>query len=221
MAAGRFRRLPVVALASALAAGCAERDADLGMYGWNASMVQPGGGASADPTAAAMVVPSDRSFGGPPGAEILFGHPGLRVEIACEALQSGLPRLDDGAPWRPLATRWPDERAADEMTAADARDCPRLADFYDFARAAPRLASLGLPGAAGPVLAGRAADEGPEIVVDLSSVPVEEMRRAVGLWRDRITREPRFWDAHQGEAFVRAELQDLTARYGLGVVASR
>jgi hypothetical protein len=183
-------------LAVALCAGCAG-EPDLGMYGWNASTVdylRAGPSAPVERLPAALVLPADRGLGPPPHAIVLFGREDGPLRATCDALQSGLPRLRPAdEAWTPLATAWPDLRAADELVTADAKDCDRLADYYDLDRSRSALAALGLAQARGPVLVARPGEEGEAVVLDLSALDDGDLRRALSVWRERITSEPRYW----------------------------
>lgn len=232
--AARIQAIPLLA-AAFLLPGCAERDLDLGIYGWNATEVRPYRADAAEipmrlPIAAA--VPADRPLGPPPRGLILFGEKGPHLAAACRELGAGLPREAPGGrgvpgegdwregDWAPVTTLWPDARAADELTPLDAQDCAGLARHYDLGRAHDALAALGLPRRAGPVLAADPGATGEVTVLDLTGLPEEDMRRGIAAWRDRITREPGFWGGTAAE-LAREELADLVARHGPGLVSSR
>lgn len=227
--------LALLLAAASLLAGCAERDLDLGIYGWNATGVRPyRAGATEAPRRLpiAAAVPADRPLAPPPRGLILFAEEGPHLAAACRELGAGLPREAPAGPripgpeipgpgdWAPVTTLWPDARATDELTPLDAQDCAGLARHYDLDRARAALAALGLPRRAGPVLV---ADPGaPEevMVLDLTGLPEEDMRRGIAAWRDRITREPGFWSGPAAD-FAREELAGLVARHGPGLVSSR
>jgi hypothetical protein len=237
-------RVPAALLlaAASLLPGCAERDSDLGIYGWNATEVRPyraDAAESPERLPIAAVTPADRPFAPPPRGLILFGEEGPHLAAACRELGEGLPReapagqgtsaqgtsareifgQGEGG-WAPVATLWPDARAADELTPLDAQDCAGLARYYDLDRARAALAALGLPRRAGPVLAADPGAPGEVMVLDLTGLPEEDVRRGVAAWRDRITREPGFWGGPAVE-LAREELSDLVDRHGPGLVSSR
>ena len=106
----------------------------------------------------------------------------------------------------------------------DPRDCPRLLEGYDYARAKPMATALGKMASPGPILVAwkapypRGTELGDELVLDLSTVGDDELGRALEIWMDRITKDPRVWDTSFDRVRIAEAFRDFIQEYGGDIV---
>lgn len=97
--------------------------------------------------------------------------------------------------------------------------CGQLIETYDYPRAAVVAAEIERPGAAGPLLVayGRgspAERKGQALIFDLSDFPSEDIDRAFGIWKDRVSREPALWNDGFRLVVLREALRNFLNTYG-------
>ena len=98
-------------------------------------------------------------------------------------------------------------------------NCRVLIQAYDYPRAAAIAAAIGKSGVAGPLLVaygrGRPAEPKPEVLIlDLTEFPSEDIDRAFGIWKDRVSRDPGVWTDGFSLVLVREALRNLLNQYG-------
>jgi hypothetical protein len=103
-------------------------------------------------------------------------------------------------------------------------DCELLIDTYDYAQATKIASSIGKLGAEGPILVAygqpfeRASPSSNALVLDLSNFADEDLDRAFGIWKDRITRNPAVWKDGFNLELVREAFRNLIQKYGEQIV---
>jgi hypothetical protein len=121
-----------------------------------------------------------------------------------------------------MATFWPLRVA--ESTTVDSWPCPKLLDNYDYRRAAEIATVIHKQAASGPLLAAwkkpfEESGSSEALVLDLSDFADEDLDRAFGIWRDRITRDPAFWRDGFNIVLCREALRSLLQKYGNTILA--
>ncbi len=121
-----------------------------------------------------------------------------------------------------MPTYWPLERGA--FGAADLRNCVRLIEVYDYATAKPMAAALGKLASSGPLLVAWKApypqgrDLGDELVLDLSAFADEDLDRALGIWMERIARDPSVWNKGFNWLRITEAFRNFIQKYGGEIV---
>jgi hypothetical protein len=121
-----------------------------------------------------------------------------------------------------MPTYWLLERGT--FTTRDLGDCARLIEVYDYAGAKPMAAALGKLASAGPILVAwkapypKGRDLGDELVLDLSSFADEDLDRALGIWMERIARDPNVWNTGFNWARVTEAFRNFIQKYGGEIV---
>lgn len=122
-----------------------------------------------------------------------------------------------------MVTYWPIDSIYKPR--AQSLHCDSLLAHYDYARAATILAGVQKQGADGPFLvafttsyrSGMPVSEA--LVLDMTNFAGEDIDRAYGIWKDRITRDPQEWnDGFSLVKFVN-EFRSLINKYGEQILA--
>jgi hypothetical protein len=163
------------------------------------------------------------------GYLIFTGRPGAlsqkRYLAICDAFLRNL---------EPLASYTDTDRALlmptywllkrDAFHASDLTDCSRLIEVYDYASAKPMAAALGKLASSGPILVAWKApypqgrDLGDELVLDLSAFADEDLDRALGIWMERIARDPSVWNKGFSGVRITEAFRNFIQKYGGEIV---
>src|SRR4029077_5860265 len=95
-----------------------------------------------------------------------------------------------------MATFWP--LKIERSTEVNSWQCQKLIENYDYRKSAEIATVIHKQAASGPILAAwkkpfEENGSSEALVLDLSDFADEDLDRAFGIWRDRITRDPAFW----------------------------
>jgi hypothetical protein len=108
----------------------------------------------------------------------------------------------------------------------DSTDCPQLVSNYDYATASSIATKAGKLSVGGPVLVAwrtpfvanqPATSDG--LILDMSDFSDEDLDRAFGIWKDRITRDPALWNDGFNVVKAREAFRNLISKYGDGILA--
>ena len=148
-----------------------------------------------------------------------------RYGVVCAAFLRNLgpvERYSRADPSRLMPTYWLVDRNTPPWR--DPRECPRLLERYDYARAKLMATRLGKRTSPGPILVAWKApyphgtELGEELVLDLSTVGDDDLGRAFGIWMDRIGRDPRVWDNNFNRGRITDAFRDFIQEYGGDIV---
>jgi len=99
-------------------------------------------------------------------------------------------------------------------------DCTEWIGAYDYARASTMASSIKKLASEGPILVAwsrpfeKTTDEDSALVLDLSDFMVEDFDRAIGIWMDRITRDPKVWNEGFNLLLAREAFRTFLEKYG-------
>jgi len=125
-------------------------------------------------------------------------------------------------PSRLMVTFWPVQKGVSSPKIAD---CTVLINSYDYSTGARIASSIGKSGAAGPLLVAWTKAYGSDssgqsaFVFDLSDFNDSDLDRGMRIWKDRISRDPQYWNG--GEWAVvkfREATRNFVERYGEQIV---
>jgi hypothetical protein len=149
-----------------------------------------------------------------------------RYEHVCETFRVKLMETwgQEGERGNQMVTFWP--LRVPESTAVDSWPCSKLVENYDYRMAAEIATVIHKQAATGPILVAwkkpfEQSAPSEALVLDLSDFADEDLDRAFGIWRDRITRDPAVWRDGFNLVLCREVLRSLLQKYGdtvLGVI---
>ena len=121
-----------------------------------------------------------------------------------------------------MATFWPLKIA--RSTEVNSWQCQKLIENYDYRKSAEIATVIHKQAASGPVLAAwkkpfEENGSSEALVLDLSDFADEDLDRAFGIWRDRITRDPAVWRGGFKVVLCREAMRNLLQKYGDTVLA--
>ena len=140
----------------------------------------------------------------------------------CEAFMRGMVSAGsypDVARANLMPTYWLLKR---DVRRDDAGDCKELVSQYNLAHAKPHLSAVQRLAADGPVLVAwrtREPISGEEaLVFDLSRLTPNDFPQALGLWQDRIARNPAVWNNGFLLERIRLDLRAFVQTYGATII---
>jgi len=103
------------------------------------------------------------------------------------------------------------------------RNCENLVGRYDYVRASRIAARVERPGVSGPLLVAfapppTAGGSGDSLVLDLSDFSDEDLDRAFGIWKDRISRDPSVWKSGFQIVLIREACRNFVEKYGKDIL---
>jgi hypothetical protein len=149
-----------------------------------------------------------------------------RYEKLCAAYQNNLLDANNfGSNYDPsqlMITYWP---LSQRPAQANEQDCKQLVANYDYAIATQIASTVDKLAATGPVLVawrkpyGTSEGQSEALVLDMSDFRDEDFDRAIGIWKDRIVRDPSVWN--NGFSYIKAReaFRNFLNQYGETVVA--
>lgn len=107
-----------------------------------------------------------------------------------------------------------------DQRSSNVSDCGALVEHYDYATANEIASEVKKLSATGPVLVawskpyGRDAGTSDALVLDLSDFSDDDLDRAMGIWKDRIVRDPSVWNKGFNSTKAKEAFRNLLQRYG-------
>jgi hypothetical protein len=151
-----------------------------------------------------------------------------RYELICDSyLRNFEPRSAYGGkkPGSLMITYWMLTTTHAETSDAES-DCKQLLGKYDYARAYEMVSAISKLTSPGPVLVAweqpYASDttlKEDALILDMSDFSNEDLDRAFGIWKDRITKDPSVWKKGFNVVLVREAFRNLIEKYGDKIVA--
>ena len=148
-----------------------------------------------------------------------------RYELICEKFREKLEQawgqtVEERS--NQMATFWPLQ--IPRSSGVEFWPCQKLIETYDYRRAAEIATVIHKQAVSGPILAAWArpfedSASSQALVLDLSDFADEDLDRAFGIWRDRITRDPAVWRDGFIVVLCREALRSLLQKYGDGILA--
>lgn len=153
---------------------------------------------------------------------------GSRHLAACEAFKATLEPAgslpDEVALSQRMVTFWLLDGSLGASEAQRA-SCPELVEAYDYATADVMAGSVGEAGARGPLLLAwtapfdPAGGMGEALVFDLSLFSDQDVRRALRIWKEQVSRKPEHWENGFRLVKFRETCRSLLERYGDSILA--
>ncbi len=147
-----------------------------------------------------------------------------RYEHVCETFRLKLVETwgTEGQRSNQMATFWPVK--IPRSMEVNSWPCQKLIENYDYSKGAEIATVIHKQGASGPILAAwkkpfEENGSSEALVLDLSDFADEDLNRAFGIWRDRITRDPAFWRDGFNVVLCREALRSLLQKYGDTILA--
>jgi hypothetical protein len=121
-----------------------------------------------------------------------------------------------------MVTFWP--LVSRQETKGHVSDCNVLISKYDYAFANRMASSVEKLGAEGPILIAWTSPflEGPHgdaLTLDVSDFAEEDLDRALGIWKDRVARDPATWQKGFNLVLVREAFRNLIQKHGEQIVS--
>ena len=121
-----------------------------------------------------------------------------------------------------MATFWPVK--IPRSMEVNSWPCQKLIENDDYRKGAEIATVIHKQAASGPILAAwkkpfEENGSSEALVLDLSDFADEDLNRAFGIWRDRITRDPAFWRDGFNVVLCREALRSLLQKYGDTILA--
>jgi lipid-binding SYLF domain-containing protein len=147
-----------------------------------------------------------------------------RFESLCNAYVENLQSSSDFTQDSSLlmVTFWPVQK---QVMSPKTADCTTLINFYDYSVGARIASSIGRSGSTGPLLVAWRKEYGAEssgqsaLVFDLSDFDDTDLDRAMHLWKDRISREPQYWNGTGWSVIkFREAVRNLVEHYGEQII---
>lgn len=120
-----------------------------------------------------------------------------------------------------IPTYWLLKKRQKHTNTEDFSNCKFLIDNYHYARSLSILSMVDKLSVKGPVLIAESNFKGAKetLIFDLSNFSEDEFERAMRIWRDRVTMDPKVWTEGFTYVIAKEEIRNLFQTYGSSVMS--